>query len=366
LDWRSGDIRLDDAAHRTLSNNGPMDRRRSDQSLKRREAMSKVVGLAMSSVTLIAALVAFSPRPQPPFKPTRLDGGQLIVNGLARAGARLVAVGEQGHALLSDDGGRRWREAGFDHARGSTLTQVQFVSPTVGIAVGHDGWIVRSTDGGASWHEVAFDEQRAEPLFGVWAGKNTALFAYGGFGRLLLSNDAGQHWQPVAINADERHLYGMDGNNAGTLLLVGEQGMMQRSADNGASWQRVPAFYDGSLFGVLSLGGADWLAYGMRGHVFRSGDNGTSWLPVPLAAPASLFGATLLADGRVLLVGQGGTIFESGDHGYSFRIVKAGGRQSLTAVLATQLGQVLTAGETGVRLDPALAGANPSSAAQGS
>ena len=34
-----------------------------------------------------------------------------LVNGLARAGARVVAVGQRGHVLYSDDGGRSWTQA---------------------------------------------------------------------------------------------------------------------------------------------------------------------------------------------------------------------------------------------------------------
>ncbi len=31
-----------------------------------------------------------------------------LLNGLARAGTRVVAVGQRGHVVYSDDGGRTW------------------------------------------------------------------------------------------------------------------------------------------------------------------------------------------------------------------------------------------------------------------
>ena len=34
-----------------------------------------------------------------------------LVNGLAIAGTRIVAVGQRGHVLLSDDAGKSWQQA---------------------------------------------------------------------------------------------------------------------------------------------------------------------------------------------------------------------------------------------------------------
>ncbi|MBA5760704.1 sialidase, partial [Escherichia coli] len=60
----------------------------------------------MSALVLGAALFAFSPRPLPAFPATAIHADRLQINGLAHAGAtRIVAVGERGVILLSDDAG---------------------------------------------------------------------------------------------------------------------------------------------------------------------------------------------------------------------------------------------------------------------
>src|SRR6266498_2339356 len=56
--------------------------------------------------------------------------------GVARAGARLVAVGDHGVVVLSDDEGRNWRQAGTVPTR-QMLTAVTFVDAKRGFAVGH-------------------------------------------------------------------------------------------------------------------------------------------------------------------------------------------------------------------------------------
>jgi len=66
---------------------------------------------------------------------------------LAQAGDRLVAVGERGHVLLSDDEGVTWRQAKSVPTR-AMLTAVYFADGEYGWAVGHDETILNTVDGG--------------------------------------------------------------------------------------------------------------------------------------------------------------------------------------------------------------------------
>src|SRR5450830_215397 len=68
---------------------------------------------------------------------------------VTRAGARLVAVGERGTVLLSDDAGEHWRQASVPVR--VTLTSVRFVNERTGWAAGHLGVILRSDDAGQTW-----------------------------------------------------------------------------------------------------------------------------------------------------------------------------------------------------------------------
>src|SRR5690606_41807757 len=63
------------------------------------------------------------------------------------AGDRLVAVGEFGHVVLSDDRGATWRQATSVPTQ-ATLTGVTFIGEDIGIAVGHNGTILPTTDAG--------------------------------------------------------------------------------------------------------------------------------------------------------------------------------------------------------------------------
>ena len=315
--------------------------------------MFKLVGLAISAIVALAAAYAFSPRPMPNFPATQINPQRLLVNGVGMAGARVVAVGEQGVILTSDDRGASWANAKLGTSRGSTLTALHFSDAKNGIAVGHDGWILRSADAGSTWEEVAFDTERSEPLLGIGGGAGVAgapLIAVGSFGRLFLSADQGRTWQRRDLpEAAERHLNAVAAGADGRMLVAGESGLLLRSGDGGASWQKLPEIYNGSFFGVLRLSADEWVVCGMRGRVFRTQDFGRTWERASVPVETALFGGTVSAQGRVVLVGEGGAILVSDDRGANFHVVKAGGRQSLAAVAAATDDTLFVGGESGVR-----------------
>src|SRR5512144_624546 len=72
-----------------------------------------------------------------------------LLNGLARAGQRIVAVGQRGHVLYSDDAGKTWKQATVPVS--SDLVAVSFPDATHGWAVGHDGVILHTDDAGVTW-----------------------------------------------------------------------------------------------------------------------------------------------------------------------------------------------------------------------
>ncbi|OAJ54475.1 WD40/YVTN/BNR-like repeat-containing protein [Paraburkholderia ginsengiterrae] len=307
-----------------------------------------IPGLLMSVAVLGAALFAFSPRPLPAFPASAIAASQVQINGLAHAGTRVVAVGERGVILVSDDRGMSWRRAAVTPDEASTLTQVFFISPRVGIAVGHDGWILRTADGGDHWQEVHFDHGHSDPLLSVWGTKGGNVFVTGSFGQLLVSHDAGATWAQQQTPVGDRHLNAIAGDGHGHLVIAGETGTLLVSGDAGATWEKRPSPYEGSLFGVLPLADGAWLAYGMRGNVLRSTDQGATWQHVDSHVGTSYFAAIRPDNKDIVLVGQGGAIVTSGDGGETYAVRQVGGVQSLDAVLDMGSGQLLLGGDAGV------------------
>ncbi|MDZ3992000.1 WD40/YVTN/BNR-like repeat-containing protein [Pseudomonas sp. Teo4] len=314
--------------------------------------MRSVIGYLVCLFVGLTIVFTFLPRPEavPADEPLRPDRVQ--INALLDVGRRVLAVGERGSILLSDDQGGSWQQAQVQPQRQVALTALVALDEQRLLAVGHDGWILRSEDAGRQWREVRYDTSLGEPLLGVWAAGGERVLAYGSFGKFYQSDDAGLTWQPLALDIDSAHLNGMDGGADGRRMLVGEQGLVLRSQDAGTHWQTLPAFYNGSLFGIVRLTANDWVTYGMRGHVFVSHDFGEHWRQVEIGNALPLYGHARLPGGGLVIVGAGSSVVRLDARGELASATRVAGRGTFTS--AAMVGsRLLLGGEQGVFVEPA-------------
>jgi predicted RND superfamily exporter protein/photosystem II stability/assembly factor-like uncharacterized protein len=286
--------------------------------------------------------------------PARLATSSLLLD-VSRVGDRLVAVGEWGHVLLSDDGGSSWRQARSVPTR-VTLTETFFVDDRLGWAVGHDATVIHTRDGGETWRRQFFAPSEEVPLLTVWFEDARHGFAAGGFSLLIETHDGGETWtrRKLAGPEEDPHLSHLFEGPSGVLVLAAEAGVIYRSNDGGASWQRLELPYRGSFWGGLTLKSGAMLLYGMRGHSFRSEDEGRSWMPVETGTEQSLQAGVQIHDGTIVLVGLGGVVAASRDDGRSFVVRTESERKGFAAVAETADRRILLVGEAGVGRDAAL------------
>lgn len=277
---------------------------------------------------------------------------RIVLLDIARPGSRLIAAGERGFTLVSDDAGKTWKGVPTPVTR--TLTGVAFRDERVGIAVGHGGSLIRTEDGGRTWTAIALEEAGSDSLLGITHLGGDHFITYGAFGLYFDSRDAGRTWTRATVLAEDfdRHISQVI-QLGDALLLVAESGTLARSVDGGATWTALVSPYAGSFFGALALADGSVLAFGMRGNVFRSADQGTTWQKVELGTTTAVMSGRVLADGRVLLVGNAGLLALSRDGGQTFETRWAKPGKGFAAV--TEVGnEIILAGEAGItRLDPA-------------
>ncbi|WP_158306002.1 WD40/YVTN/BNR-like repeat-containing protein [Azospirillum sp. B510] len=268
--------------------------------------------------------------------------------GLAQAGQRLVAVGEHGVALYSDDDGRTWRQSAVPVS--VTLTVVRFADATHGWAAGHNGVLLRTDDAGASWQRVldgrdvirlyqqaadriatgnSLSNERSQlaqsqaarlaarlaedgpdkPWLDLTVDSAGRLWLAGANGLLLRSED-GRQWEAWSSHLGDpvdRHLYAVQ-TRGEEIVIAGEQGVLLRSIDGGEHFESLCLPYRGSLF-TLQLGEDGMTVAGLQGNVFRSIDGGRSFVPVPLPAPVSITASLRMPDGGTLLANQAGDLY---------------------------------------------------------
>lgn len=317
-------------------------------------------------------------------------------------GERLVAVGQRGHIVYSDDGGKSWSQAQVPVS--TTLTAVHFATATHGWAVGHSGVVLHSRDGGKTWEkqldgirvnqlvieqnrerveelealleeadgkeaeelearleeaQMALDDSESDaedgaskPFLDVWFKNEKEGFVVGAYGLFFSTDDGGKTWMNQAQrleNPDRLHLNAIAQVTGGAFFIVGESGEIHMSADGGDSWRRLKGPYSGSLFNVMGTGAVnEVLVAGLRGNLFRSDDLGKTWKRIKTGVTESLNGGSHGTDGRVVITGNGGVVLTSKNFGQSFDAFVRPDRQSVAA--ASFVGdQLVIVGEEGAK-----------------
>ena len=281
---------------------------------------------------------------------------------LGLAGKRMVAVGERGHVLLSDDQGATWRQAKTVPTR-AMLTAGFFVDADSGWAVGHDETIINTADGGETWTRSHFAPEAQQPLLDLWVATRGRGIAGGASGAYYPTNDGGRTWRgakfaparaaTAAPPADgelppDYHLNRIIGVG-NRLYIAAEGGQLYRSDDRGANWRALPSPYQGSFFGLVPIRGEGLLAFGLRGNLFKSADAGDTWTKLESHTTAMLTDGVAINDLRVIIGGLAGVLLVSGDAGETFRLTQQDDRKGVAAVLPGPAGAVVVAGEGGVK-----------------
>jgi len=323
--------------------------------------------------------------------PARDSGlaAKTLLNGLAAAGKRLVAVGQRGHVVYSDDGGQIWRQAKVPVT--ADLVAVSFPTPQRGWAVGHDGVVLHSADAGATWTKqldgrsagrimLAYYQAQADkgllgsaddaarlvgeagrvaaqgadnPFLDVWFADDNNGFIVGAFNLIFRTTDGGKNWEPWfhrTDNPSRLHLYAVRGVGA-DVYATGEQGLLLKLDHASGRFRALGTPYKGTYFGVVGDSDAV-LVFGLRGNAFRSTDGGSTWQRVDTGVQEGLTGAAVVGAGKLVLVSQSGRVLVSNDGGAHFAPLKLERMTPASAVFPAGNGAVAIAGARGVRIQP--------------
>ena len=310
-----------------------------------------------------------------------------VMLSVTQAGSRIIAAGERGLVLWSDDQTATWRQAQVPVS--VTLTALSFASQKQGWAVGHGGVILHTEDGGQNWSrqtdgkvlaqlemqaaqaggnakrirqaELLVSDGSDKPLLDVHFWDEQRGFVIGAYGLIFGTEDGGRTWSswsdrvenPRSLHLNSLYVAGED------VYLVGEQGLLLRSSDGGERFQRLESPYHGSWFAVTGTGSRVVLA-GLRGTVFWSDDGGTNWTAGQVPAPVTILSAVRTNDGQLVFVNQSGQLLVSTDEGRHLQPLMQPSGAPLNALALGQDGGLLAASFAGVVRLPkvGLAGTN--------
>lgn len=265
---------------------------------------------------------------------------------IVHAGKRLVTTGERGTILYSDDQGETWQQAATP--TNASLVALRFADDKRGWAVGHMGIVLHTEDAGQTWTKQFDGNQAAQlaldaaqksgddkriaeaqalvadgpdkPFFDLCFINDKTGFIVGAYNLAFRTNDGGKTWLEWSTHIDNPkglHLYAM-AKAGSSFYIVGEQGLVLRSDDDGQSFKTQPSPYKGTWFGITPTSDGGLVLYGLRGNAFLSQDQGKTWKQTDTGTPISISAAIELDDKRLVLVSQAGQVLVSQAQGTSF------------------------------------------------
>lgn len=343
--------------------------------------MKKIISILATCILAILTIPAASALPseevpevltQPSIASKKALGAVMLA--VANAGSRLVAVGERGTILLSDDSGNSWRQVATPVQ--VSLVAVQFVNANSGWAVGNLGVVLHTADGGETWSKQLDGIQAAEivaqaantpeeqtiatrlvndgpdkPFLNLFFEDELNGYIIGAYNLIFKTSDGGkswQSWQKRLKNPKGLHLYAL--HPAGSaLFMVGEQGMLFRSTDHGASFAQIASPYKGSFFGLVTSKGGQIVIFGLRGNAFWSGDMGHTWKKVDTRLEVTITDGIELSDGSLALVSQAGDVLISHNSGRDFQLQPGQESLPIAAIAQARDGSLVLAGLRGIK-----------------
>ncbi len=281
-----------------------------------------------------------------------------LLQGVARAGNALVAVGQRGHIVVSADGGATWKQGKVPVA--SDLTAVYFVGDKKGWAVGHDGVILNTVDGGATWN-LQLDGRRAnelllasleskaaaapasealklalvearrykeqgpdKPFLDVWFSDENTGYAVGAYNLIFHTHDGGKTWESWFDQARTIpkffNLYAIR-PAAGTVYIAGEGGLVLKLDKASERFVRRADALQRQLLRCRWMPSRRWSCSGCAAMSTAPTTTASPGTKVETGLTAAVVGGATSAKGELLLADAGGRIVASEDGGKTYQKV---------------------------------------------
>jgi len=321
----------------------------------------------------------------PMLKPSEMTSraASSVLLAITRADVRLVAVGERGTIVVSDDNGNSWKQAPAPVS--VALTAVAFSGAKSGWAVGHGGVVLHTDDAGASWTKQLDGQQAADidlkdaigqaekypanesaarrlrdakraaqegsekPFLDVKFWSPTSGIVVGAYGAILQTTDGGKSWVSLRERIDNpkgKHLYNVS-LTGGEIYLAGEQGTLFRSTDQAQTFSKISTPYAGTFFGVVNDAKLGTFAYGLRGNAFVSHDAGKNWQKLEIDQPITITSGAATADGHVILVDESGRVLKVSEDGLKTQALALAQSFSFTGIAQASDGSLVLSGIRG-------------------
>jgi len=345
-----------------------------------------LIGIFIAGCLVLPAVVSGAAFVDPLDRPAVKvkNPARAVLLDVTLAGSRIVAVGERGVIIYSDDSGTTWKQANVPTS--VTVTAVCFPSPKNGWAVGHAGIVLQSTDSGETWarkmdgvtaSKIIFDAAKAnagmkgpddeasqlqlsnaqlfvddgpdKPFLDLYFKNDQEGFIIGAYGLIFRTQDGGNTWQPWLDHTENDgglNLYCICAGGS-SYYITGEQGLFLVSTDDGNFFKKVATPYIGTFFDAVTAATGDILLVGLLGNAYWSSDQGVTFNKTEVPNEVSFSSAIRLEDGTMVFSNQAGVIMASYDNGRSIKVLDVPRLGPLSSIIQINKDTLMSVGYGG-------------------
>ncbi|MEO6358661.1 MAG: YCF48-related protein [Ferruginibacter sp.] len=275
--------------------------------------------LIFASILLVGKIQGQCDAPFFRYTATLINGISLIDTG------KIVAVGDNGYIIKSNNGGQSWKN--ITTFSSSFLKAVQFPTDTIGYVVGSSKTILKTEDQGESWFPLYVDIN--EPPFSApdfndlyFFNKNRGYVA-GDFGNLAFTNDGGRSWKDTVLGFQK--LNGITFINDSTGFVCGMGSGLYKTINSGQTWLSVAPSFLGvteTFTKVRFVNSSTGFAVGDNGLCLKTTDAGIHWTKINTPSSAGFLDICFLNEtkGFIAVAGSSGLVLQTNDGGISWSV----------------------------------------------
>ncbi len=215
----------------------------------------------------------------------------------------------------STDGGLNWFPVYTSTA--NYITNLSFVSDSIGFVADEVGVIYKTTDGGSNWETFQIDEENTTFGAFLFFSKDTGIVASTA-GRIYRTTDGCKTWKCVNTNISLHRLNSFFALDRNHVWAAGGFGRVLFSEDTGATWSILPTQTTDYYQAIQFVDPMHGWAVGEIGLVARTCDGGYSWTTDTIPGMPSLFHVDFVNKDTGWVAGLQGSIFVSTNSGHTW------------------------------------------------
>lgn len=241
------------------------------------------------------------------------------LNTVDFAGSRIVAVGENGNILKSDNNGLNWSLA--NSGTTMSLNKIQFTSDRIGYASyvnNYQSILLKTEDAGDNWFPIDITDQPMKNSFFVTDNIGYAFTDQGSF----KTTDGGRTWK-MNVSTGFSFMYSVYFTDEQNGFACGSDRTVMRTKNGGETWEQAAALPLGEstrLSKVVFTNSKTGYVISSVGDVVKTTDGGDSWTRVAVIGTDYVNDLYFVNDktGYISAGWSGSTLYKTTDGGVTW------------------------------------------------